>query len=40
MIDFEKMTLTELREIAKNKDVKNISKFKKEELIEILKTYN
>ena len=40
MIDFERMTLTELREIAKNKDVKNISKFKKEELIEILKTYN
>ena len=40
MIDFENMTLSELREIAKNKDVKNISKFKKEELIEILKTYN
>ena len=40
MIDFENMTLSELREIAKNKDVKNISKFKKEELIEVLKTYN
>ena len=40
MADFENMSLAELREIAKTKDVKNISKFKKEELIEVLKTYN
>ena len=32
----EEMTLTELREIAKEQNIKNISKLKKEELIEVL----
>jgi transcription termination factor Rho len=35
--DFDNMTLTELREVAKELGVKNISKFKKAELIEEVK---
>jgi transcription termination factor Rho len=35
--DYESMTLTELRELAKELGVKNISKFKKAELIEEIK---
>lgn len=35
-MDFEKLTLTELRELAKNEGIKNISKLKKEELISAL----
>lgn len=36
-MDYENMSLTELKEIAKEKEIKNLSKFKKEELIELLK---
>jgi len=36
--DYESMTVKELREIAKKLDIKNISKFKKSELIEEIKT--
>ncbi|MGO5065817.1 MULTISPECIES: transcription termination factor Rho [unclassified Clostridium] len=36
--DYESMTVKELREIAKKLDIKNISKFKKNELIEEIKT--
>ena len=37
--EYESMTLTNLKDIAKNLGVKNISKYKKNELIEeILKT--
>ncbi len=36
MSELEKMTLTELREIAKEQNIKNVSKLKKEELIEVL----
>nr|WP_025774577.1 transcription termination factor Rho [Clostridium botulinum] len=36
--DYENMTVKELREIAKKLDIKNISKFKKNELIEEIKT--
>ena len=36
-MEYENMSLTELKEIAKEKEIKNISKLKKEELIEILK---
>ena len=36
-MDFEELSLTELREKAKEEGIKNISKFKKEELISILK---
>ncbi|MBQ9658095.1 MAG: Rho termination factor N-terminal domain-containing protein, partial [Clostridia bacterium] len=36
MSEYEKMTLVELKELAKEMNVKNISKFKKEELIAIL----
>ncbi|MHB9927484.1 transcription termination factor Rho [Clostridium botulinum] len=36
--DYESMTVKELREIAKKLDIKNISKFKKIELIEEIKT--
>ena len=35
-MNLEDMTLVELRQLAKEKDVKNVSKLKKEELIEIL----
>ncbi len=35
-MDFEKCTLVELRQLAKEKGIKNVSKLKKEELIEIL----
>ena len=38
MLKLEEMTLTELKEIAKENNIKNISKLKKEELIEILNT--
>ena len=37
MTELEKMTLTELRELAKDKNIKNISKLKKEELIGVIK---
>ena len=37
MSDLENMTLLELRNIAKEKNIKNISKLKKEELISLLK---
>jgi len=36
----EELTLTELKELAKEKDIKNISKLKKEELIEVLLSEN
>ncbi|HCL4439231.1 transcription termination factor Rho [Clostridium botulinum] len=36
--DYESMTVKELREIAKKLDIKNTSKFKKNELIEEIKT--
>ena len=36
MENLEELTLTELKEIAKEKEIKNISKLKKEELIELL----
>ena len=36
-MDFEKCTLVELRQMAKEKGTKNVSKLKKDELIEILK---
>ena len=36
MEKLEDLTLAELKEIAKEKDIKNVSKFKKEELIELL----
>ena len=32
--DYEKMTLTKLKEVAKEIGIKNISKFKKDDLIE------
>ncbi len=35
-MDFEKCTLVELRQLAKEKGIKNVSKLKKDELIEIL----
>ena len=38
MLKLEEMTLTELKEIAKENNIKNISILKKEELIEILNT--
>ena len=37
MLDLENMTLLELRNFAKEQNIKNISKLKKEELIELLK---
>ena len=37
MLDLDKMTLTELKELAKQNNIKNISKLKKEELIIVLK---
>ena len=36
MINLEGKTLTELKELAKENNIKNISKLKKDELIEIL----
>ncbi len=36
-MDYENMSLTELKEIAKEREIKNISKYKKDELVEILK---
>ncbi len=36
-MDYENMSLTELKDIAKGKNIKNISKYKKEELIEVIK---
>ncbi|MCI8482035.1 MAG: transcription termination factor Rho, partial [Clostridia bacterium] len=36
-MDYENMSLTELKEIAKEREIKNISKYRKEELIEVLK---
>ena len=36
MPELEKMTLAELREIAKEQNIKNISKLKKDELIQVL----
>ena len=36
MENLEELTLTELKEIAKENEIKNISKLKKEELIELL----
>ena len=40
MANLEDLTLSELKEIAKEKDIKNISKLKKEELIEVLSENN
>jgi transcription termination factor Rho len=37
MTELEKMTLSELRELAKERNIKNISKLKKEELIGVIK---
>ena len=37
MQDLEEMNLTELKKIAKENNIKNISKLKKDELITILK---
>jgi len=37
MLDLNEMTLTELKELAKQNNIKNISKLKKEELIIVLK---
>lgn len=37
MVDLENKTLTELKLLAKEQNIKNISKLKKEELIEVLK---
>ena len=39
-MDFEKCTLVELRQLAKEKGVKNVSKLKKEDLIDILSDLN
>ena len=36
MENLENLSLTELKEIAKEKEIKNISKYKKEELIQVL----
>ena len=36
-MDFEKCTLVELRQFAKEKGIKNVSKLKKDELIIVLK---
>lgn len=36
MIDLEKKTISELKELAKENNIKNISKLKKEDLIEVL----
>ena len=39
-MDFEKLSLTELKERAKETGIKNISKLKKEELISLLNEQN
>ena len=36
-MNLENFTLVELRQLAKEKEIKNVSKLKKEELIEVLK---
>ena len=36
MVNFEQLTLTELKELAKENNIKNISKLKKDELITVL----
>ena len=36
MLDMEAMTLAELKELAKENNIKNISKLKKDELITVL----
>lgn len=38
MSELENMTLLELRNFAKEQNIKNISKLKKDELIELAKT--
>ena len=38
MSELEELTLTELKELAKENNIKNISKLKKDELIQVLKT--
>ena len=38
MSDFESMTLFELKQLAKQNNIRNISKLKKEELVEVLKS--
>ena len=35
-MDYEEMTLSELRELAKDKGIKNVSKLKKSEIIQVL----
>ena len=35
-MNYENMSLTELKEVAKEKEIKNISKLKKEELVQVL----
>ena len=37
MSDLEDLTITELKDLAKKNNIKNISKLKKEELITVLK---
>ena len=37
IMDFDRLTITELKQVAKEKEIKNISKLHKEELINILK---
>ena len=37
MLDLESMSLVDLKTIAKQHNIKNISKLKKEEIIEVLK---
>ena len=40
MSNLENMTLIELKKLAKENNIRNISKLKKEELIDILKEIN
>ena len=39
-MNYEEFTLVELRQMAKNKGIKNVSKLKKEELMEELNSNN
>lgn len=39
MINLEDKTLAELKELAKENNIKNISKLKKEELVQVLTSY-
>ena len=39
MIDLESMNLTELKALAKEHNIKNISKLKKDEIIEVLNQF-